>query len=179
MESTATGGVRGKISCGSVPAASAGPLGLREQSVQVARAATSAGSCLTRTFSKTLGDAVAAKDVFDVPEVVVIVGRVLALARLDRGLGRRRAGGLRRPGRDLPPGRPGCCGADGLLVLASLAPLSPTPPQRAGYHEQHCGQRGDRDAGPYLGREHEALREVRDGYPDFPEHLDRAGQVRG
>jgi len=33
------------------PAATAGLLGLREQSVQVARAATTAGSCITRTFS--------------------------------------------------------------------------------------------------------------------------------
>src|SRR5580704_15430095 len=146
MESTATGGVRGKISCGSVPAASAGPLGLRERSVQVARAATSAGSCLTRTFSRTLGDAVAAQDVFDVPEVVVIVGRVLALARLDRGLGRRRGGDRGRPRRDLSPGGPGCCGPDGLLVLAPLAPASP---KRARHHEQQRGQPGDRNAGPY------------------------------
>jgi hypothetical protein len=33
------------------PAASAGLLGLRERSVQVVRAATSAGSCITRTFA--------------------------------------------------------------------------------------------------------------------------------
>src|SRR5260370_4692202 len=133
MESMGTGGVCGKISRGSE----------RQD------------TCLSPSppyFSPmpTLGDAVAAQDVLDVPEVVVIAGRVLALARLDRSLRRRRGGDRRRPRRDLPPGGPGGRGPDGLL--APLAPPAPAPPHPARHPEQHRGQPRDRATGPNLRR---------------------------
>src|SRR5260370_19171416 len=122
MESMATGGVCGKISRGSV------------------RQDTCLTPMPTLLFPMpTLGDAVAAQDVLDVPEVVVIAGRVLALARLDRSLGRRRGGDRRRPRRDLPPGGPGGRGLAGLR-----APLAPAPPHRAGHHDQPAGRPGSR-----------------------------------
>src|SRR6266487_2149512 len=124
------------------------------------------------------GDAVTTQDIRDVTEIIVV-----GVTGLGRGFGRARGRpGGGRAGRQLPAARrilaqrPGGAGP-GLGGLLVLVPADSAPAQRAGYHEQHDGQAGQRDPRPHPRREREALREVPDRDAHLPEHLDRAGQV--